>query len=136
MKKSIFQFLFCLLISSYSIANAQWVQSSTGLSGSAMRTMNVKDNAIWACSLNGGLFVSTNNGLSWSDKGLKNEAIYAISFKDNQIFIGTSKGLFVTTNEGNTYSDISAGLPNKFVRALLYRGNQFFVASRAISGQP
>jgi ligand-binding sensor domain-containing protein len=129
MKKTIYQLLFCLFMGLYSTANAQWVQSSTGLSGSAMATLYVKDNAVWAGSLNGGLFVSIDSGRSWVNKGLRNEYINAVFIKDNQMFVGSFNGLFKSMDGGNTYTNVSTGLPSKTVRALHYRGNQLFVAT-------
>jgi hypothetical protein len=70
----------------------------------------------------GGVFVSTNNGKSWTavDSGLTNNIVQAIAYSSNytpngprgaNIFAGTQAGVYLSTNNGTSWTSVNSGLP-------------------------
>jgi hypothetical protein len=68
----------------------------------------------------GGVFVSTNNGDSWTraNTGLVNPYTNCLAVYGNTIFAGTYDGVFVSTNGGATWKGENSGLTNKSIRSL------------------
>ncbi len=82
-------------------------------------------------SINGdGLYISTNNGASWtqSDSGLTNIIVESLAEIGGNIFAGTQNGIFISTNNGTTWSASSVGLPtNTIVSSILSNGPVIFI---------
>jgi hypothetical protein len=59
-----------------------------------------------------GLFLSTNNGTSWTtaDSGLTSLYVSALAVSDTNIFAGTADGVFLSTNNGTSWTAVDAGL--------------------------
>jgi hypothetical protein len=65
-------------------------------------------------SLGGGVFLSTNNGATWTrtDSGLTNTAISSFALSGSTVFVGTFRGIFFSTNFGtNWISADTTGFP-------------------------
>lgn len=71
-------------------------------------------NIIFTATAGGGVYISTNNGLTWEQKnsGLMSSDIKSIAINSNcEIFAGTDYyGIYKSTNNGNTWQQI--GLPD------------------------
>ena len=52
----------------------------------------------------GGFFISTDNGTSWSARGLAPLGVNALAIKGTNLFAG-SNGLFLSTNNGASWMD-------------------------------
>ncbi|MBI5473372.1 MAG: T9SS type A sorting domain-containing protein [Ignavibacteriae bacterium] len=59
----------------------------------------------------GGMFKSTDDGNLWSSAGLADTAILSLSSVENNIFAGTLRRIYKTTNGGVTWTAASNGLP-------------------------
>jgi hypothetical protein len=80
---------------------------------------------------------SSDNGITWIDKsnGLPQQLVLITSFVEtgNRIFAATTTGslmtgygIFMTSDNGNNWSQVNSGLTNLFVRSLLvYQGNLY-----------
>ena len=68
----------------------------------------------------GGVFLSTNNGTSWSavNSGLTNSTVTALAVLGTNIFAGTQGGIFLSTNNGTIWTPASTGLTNNNIFAL------------------
>jgi hypothetical protein len=68
---------------------------------------------VFETSLTGGVFVTTNNGSSWNpvDTGLKDHKIDILTSSGTFLFAGTNSELFLSTNEGAMWYNISNGTP-------------------------
>ncbi len=84
----------------------------------------------------GGVFRSTNNGISWKEmsKGFSTNnvlnGVIAFAVIDTNLFAATGAGLFLSTNEGASWEQVENGLPtNQFVYALAVNGNDFFAGT-------
>src|SRR5207244_9557316 len=75
----------------------------------------VGNNLVAVTSASGGMFVSTNNGQSWSEAGSRNSGlsnlyVYSLLVSGNNLFAGTEGGVFVSTNNGQSWSAANNGL--------------------------
>ncbi len=80
-----------------------------------------------------GNFRSTNNGLSWSSIGNGipvGTGGFSIKVVDtSNVFIGNNKGIFFSSNQGNSFVDASLGLdpePNNAVQGITANDNYLF----------
>ena len=57
---------------------------------------------IFAGTYGGGVFLSTDNGASWTavNNGLTNPDINTLAINGTNIFAGTNEGVFLSTNNG------------------------------------
>src|SRR5258707_14431885 len=67
---------------------AQWVQSY-GPYGGFVNSLAVSDTNLYAGTYGGGVFLSTNNGASWTQTGLRNTNVYALDVSGTNLFAGT-----------------------------------------------
>ena len=72
-----------------------------------------------------GVFLSTNNGMSWTpvDSGLTSPTVNAFAVSPNgsggtNIFAAETTGVFLSTNNGMSWTAVDNGLTNHFVLAL------------------
>ena len=71
----------------------KWAQSSLSYHGQ-ITSIAVSGSNIFAGTFGGGVFLSTNNGTSWSEvnNGLTNQQVTALTISGNDIFAGTNGG--------------------------------------------
>jgi hypothetical protein len=87
--------------------------------------MAVSGNNIYAGTINYGVYLSTNNGASWTQTSLNNQFIYSLAVNGNNVYAGTyGNGVYVSTNNGTTWTQTL--LNNKYVPSLLVVGNTIF----------
>lgn len=120
--------IFLLFIAILAIANssgAQWVLDTNGIGNTSELSIAVSGNNIFAGSISQGVYLSTNNGSSWTQTTLNNQFIYSLAVNGSNIFAGTyGNGVYVSTNSGTTWTQTS--LINKYVPSLLVIGNNIF----------
>ena len=77
-----------------------------------------------------GVFLSNNNGTSWSQVGFANSYITSLTNCNNNIFVGVwGDGIFLTTNNGVSWNNINDGLtffPNIYPISFGKNGNYIF----------
>ena len=101
-------------------AYPQWVQTN-GPYGGNIEALVVSGTKIFAAAGLGGVFVSTNNGESWSavNHGLQNTSVWALAARGSNLFAGTwGDGVFRSTNCGETWSAINNGLMDMGITCL------------------
>jgi photosystem II stability/assembly factor-like uncharacterized protein len=61
----------------------------------------------------GGIFLSTDNGKSWSGvySGLTNSFTNALALSGSNLFAATSEGVFLSTNNGTNWTYANSGMP-------------------------
>ncbi|MFZ1978003.1 MAG: T9SS type A sorting domain-containing protein, partial [Bacteroidota bacterium] len=92
-------------------------------------------NNLFAGTFSFGVFLSTNNGMSWTqvNNGLTDTSIYALAVLDTNIFAGTyGNGVFLSTNNGTSWTN--AGLLNEDVEALAISGTNLFAGTNGDGG--
>lgn len=88
-KSRFFYIIMCMLLSS-SFTSAQWVQ--TGPYAGNVRDLAVSGTNLFAGILGGGVYLSTNNGTSWTavNNGLNASYIRAFAVSGTNMFAGTN----------------------------------------------
>jgi ligand-binding sensor domain-containing protein len=78
----------------------------------------------------GGVFLSTNNGTSWTavNTGFRNTSVPAFAVSDSNLFAGTyGGGVFLSTNNGTTW--VNSGLSDLDVIALVVHDSNLFAGT-------
>ncbi len=151
---SILSFIFVIFMIPMSELYAQWVKIASMTEGALV----VSGNNIFAGDWQNGIFLSTNNGTSWSavNSGLTVVNIwngtsynsyytpkcFAISINgadDTNIFVGTwGSGVFLSTNNGANWTAVNNGFPNTgggygngdtIITSLVFSGNNLFAGT-------
>src|ERR1035441_7775634 len=112
--------LFCILYCPG--ASAQWVQTN-GPYGGYIKCFAVSGMNLYAGASPGGVFLSTNNGRSWTAAGLTNTYVVALAASGTNRFAATLLGgPFLSTNNGTSWTPVKIGLTNTSVSSLATSG--------------
>jgi photosystem II stability/assembly factor-like uncharacterized protein len=98
---------------------------------------------IYAGTLLKGVFLSRDNGNTWTNIGLNDHAIYSFLFKDSNLFAAAgfntvnnplAGGIFVSTNDGTSWTEVDKNLNdgffNYYVNALSTDGNNILAGTQ------
>ena len=123
------QVLIALIFTTSSPIFAQWVQTN-GPYGGSIGCFAVSDMNLFAGTQGSGVFLSTNNGTSWTEvnTGLTSSFVYTLAVSGTNLFAGTYDGIFLSTNNGTSWTAVNTGLTNTNVLSLapdLLSGNLF-----------
>ena len=102
--------LFVILVMLVAMnANAQWVQMSNGMgTDKKVFSLAAKDNLIFAGTNTNGIYISSNNGLSWYQSSLGNISVNAIHVEGSDIYVGTSyTGVYRSNDNGTNWIQTS-----------------------------
>src|ERR1035437_11185631 len=108
------------------ISKAQWVQTNL-LGGGIVTCLAVNGTNIFAGTQEEGLYLSTNNGTTWTqiNNGLpiRTYTVYALVFIGTNIFAGIGSysakgGVYLSTDNGGNWTRVSNDLPDNIVRCL------------------
>ena len=134
--KNIFRILFVVfcIFATKILLHAQWGQTN-GLSGETVEALVVSGTNLFAGTSGDGVFLSTNNGTSWTqvNSGLANKNVYALAVSpngagDTNLFAGTyGGGVYLSTNNGLSWNGYDATFP--YVKALSVSDTNIFVGS-------
>jgi hypothetical protein len=117
--------LLIILIAAVNVSNAQWVPDTNGIGYKSEQSIAVSGNNIFTGTINYGVYLSTNNGTSWTQTSLNNQFIYSLAVNGSNIFAGTyGNGVYLSTNNGTTWTQTA--LINKYVPSLLVVGNNIY----------
>lgn len=129
----IFTFILILLITSFT--PAQWQQTAGPFVGDCTCLASNGINILAATSQSdnmsgnpiGGLFLSSDNGSSWTPvTGLSNYPAAAILMNNTCIIIAQADSLYTSTDNGNNWTNSGLGVYAKSIAAI---GNNLFAAS-------
>jgi hypothetical protein len=94
---------------------------------------------LFAGTLGNGMWLSSDNGKSWSPTagiGLTSRTIWSIAIapfageiSGTSCFAGTDSGVFLSTNNGANWTRVNYGLTNVSIRALAVLGTNLFVGT-------
>ena len=109
---------------------AQWEQTN-GPYGGIVNSLAVSGTNLFAGTLRGGVFLSTNNGTSWTEvnTGLTYTAVYSLAVSGTNLFAGTWGGVFLSTNNGASWTEVNTGLTNTNVLSLAVSGTNLFAGT-------
>ncbi len=127
-KSSLFIITAFILILSIN-SNAQWVQMNNGIGlDKYIYSITASGNNIYA-GTNTGIYLSTNNGTSWTQNGLNNQYVLSLATLGNNIFAGTDiNGIYLSTNNGSNWTQTS--LNNYTVWSFAITGNSVFAGTQ------
>jgi hypothetical protein len=111
-------------------SGAQWVQTPMPPAGAQALAANGGN--IFAGTSGSGVFLTTNNGTSWTavNTGLTNRNVYALTVNGGNLFAGTNGGgVFLTTNNGTSWTAVNTGLTNLYVNGLSANGGNVFAGT-------
>jgi hypothetical protein len=92
-----------------------WVYHGTPMRDVAI--LAAKDSLVFALG-DGRLYRSAINDTTWTNIAQFSNSVNAIVLIDSELIIGTSGGVFVSFDDGNTWSNESAGLTNPSITSL------------------
>jgi hypothetical protein len=121
-------FAIVVLLGAQSL-QAQWIQTN-GPYGRSVRCFAGNGSNLFAGT--GGLFLSTNNGTSWTavNTGLTNTNAQALVVNGSNLFAGTwGGGVFLSTNNGTNWTAVNTGLTNTDVLSLAVNGSNLFAGT-------
>jgi hypothetical protein len=124
MKRYTFLFTFLSILIITSNIKAQWLKVSSGMGDKTLYSLTCSGNNIFAGTDNYGVYLSTNNGMNWTQTSLANNYIYSLAISGNCIFAGTDLGVYLSTNNGASWNQTS--LNNRSIASLAINGNNIF----------
>lgn len=113
--KKVLGFIFVFLINSSSFLQAQWVQTNY-LFNDPPISIVVNGSNIFMASGNR-VYLSTNNGISWTNvsSGLPNIYICCLATNGNYVFAGTfGGGIYRTTDNGNNWTNVTSNFQSQY----------------------
>ena len=121
--------MLCLRLS-FSDAGAQWVQAN-GPYGGNIHCLTVSGPNLFA-GVSGGVYLSTNNGTSWSalNAGMTNDSVLSFAIIGTNLFAGTSGGgVFLSTDNGTSWNAVNNGLTNLNIMSFAVSGSNLFAGT-------
>ena len=122
--------LLCPLISAGQLFG-QWVQIDSGLAYNVNAYTVIGPNLFAGTEAGtfGGVFLSTDNGTSWTqvDSDLINTPVYTFAVLDSNIFVGTYSGVFLSTDKGESWA--ATGMKVGAFRIAVLGTNLFTIGS-------
>ena len=108
MKKFVIITLLQLLLFGISNLHAQWVQTY-GPYGGDIWALTINGENIFAGTFDDGIFLSTDNGLNWTEvnNGLDGKEVRSFAISGNKIFAGTRSGLFTSSDNGANWTAVN-----------------------------
>jgi len=135
MKSPTLMVVTLLLVSLHSQTHAQWVQTS-GLGGGSVRSLLVSGTRLFVGTESGGVFLSTNNGASWTavNARLTNTDVRALVVSGSNLFAGTfGGGIFLSTDNGGGWTAVNNGLTLLDADVLAVSDTNLFAATLGYS---
>jgi photosystem II stability/assembly factor-like uncharacterized protein len=109
-----------------------WIESNNGLTNKNILDIFVsRDGKLYAGTwFYGSVFVSTDNGASWTDMKLDNKDVHAIvAAKDGSVLAGTEyNGLYKTSDNGNSWKSVGFSSNNIYDMVVDSEGRIFLGA--------
>jgi hypothetical protein len=99
------------------------------LTNTSVSALAVSSTNLFAGTIGGGVFLSTNNGTSWTqvNTGLANTYVSSLAVSGTNLFAGTGEGVFHSTNNGTSW--VNKGLAAGIVNALAVSGTYLFAGT-------
>ena len=98
-----------------------------------MSVLSFTDSNIFAGTMGGGVYRSSNNGKNWNavNKGLSKKNVRCLAFIDNYLFAGTdSGGIYVSNDLGTNWSTANTNDLTSDILAIIGIGSDAYVRTR------
>ncbi len=114
--------------------NSQWVQAP-GPPGGTINAFTSAGSNLYAGVYGTGVYISTNNGVSWNavNSGLPQYYyIYALCSIGSNVFAGIyNGGVYLSTNNGGSWQPVNNGLTNLYVFSVYSAGSNVYAGTQA-----
>jgi photosystem II stability/assembly factor-like uncharacterized protein len=113
--------------------SGEWVQKSNGLYNMLVPTLFSNSGNLYAAT-NNGVYLSTDNGNSWTSLGLPNTYVGSLAVSEGNLYAGCidGRGIFRSKNNGASWTPINTGLTaNVAVLSLLVNGSNLYAGTNA-----
>jgi photosystem II stability/assembly factor-like uncharacterized protein len=110
----------------------QWTQTNGPGSG-PVTSLAVKGNNIFAGS-NGSVYLTTNNGTTWTLSGLHYESfytIYSLAANENNIYAGVAETVYRSSDNGTNWTQEVKGLTNTHANTFAFRNTDVLAGTNA-----
>ncbi|MGD1046900.1 MAG: T9SS type A sorting domain-containing protein [Bacteroidota bacterium] len=107
--------------------DTSWTAVKVGLTNNIVNAFAVSGTNLFAGG--SGVFLSTDNGISWTAAGLTKNSVRAFAVNGTNLFAGTDGGVFLSSNNGTSWTAVSSGLTNTDVCALAVNGTNLFAGT-------
>lgn len=109
------------------------VDKSKGLPYSTILSLHVSGDYVFGGGAGSGVFVSTDFGETWQEKNegipYPSRTVVCFASKGNNIFAGTTKGVYFSSNKGESWVLKDSGMVEKRTKALAIFGDYVFVGT-------
>ena len=104
---------------------------TNGPCGGAIQCFAEQDGNFFAGTWYGGVFLSTDNGQSWTavNSGLTNARIFALAVDGTNVFAGTEEGVFLSADNGQNWTPVNTGLTTLYVTSLAVHESHLFAGT-------
>lgn len=106
-----------------------WLNSVFG--GQRVLTLLSSNNVLFAGTESGGIFKTTDNGLSWISLEIGSTDVNCILDINNYLICGTGRGVYYSSNSGNSWIYLNNGLDSQRVYSLMVSGNYLYAGTEA-----
>ncbi len=120
----------------YSVNNGStWTARNTGFPPNArVQSFAKNGNTVFAGTNGYGLYKTTNNGLSWTLTGIGGQQVpfsevESVYVFDSKIYASFSGTLYVSSDNGATWTTATNGLNGAYVNYITHRGGTLFVGT-------
>jgi len=125
--------LIAIILISATYANAQW-QQANGFYGERIFSLAVSGTNIFAGTFCGGIFLTTDNGSSWTsvNNGLTNNSyayVQSLAVNGTTIFAGVGGFIFRSLNNGSSWTAVNNGLTNAYINSFAVSGTNIFAGT-------
>ena len=109
------------------------VDSHQGLQQQYVAALVVDGTKLFAGTIGGRVFFSTNEGTTWipAGNGLPGSEVYALAMNGADLFAGTIYGVFRSTDSGTNWIAANAGMSTAYVYSVGVLGSNLFAGSYA-----
>jgi len=131
--------IFILLVND---SRLQWISKNNGLNGGSINSIKYSNGKLYACTMYGGAYMSSNGGNNWMsiNNDIQNYYVQDVAIKGDVIFSGCNgqglnirNYLFRSSNGGNNWEVTQNGFPYPAdaVNSLLFFGNYVFAGANS-----
>ncbi len=110
-----------------------WNAVNSGLSGMYIQSLAICGAYIYAGTKGGGVFQSPATGTpTWTavNSGLTlDSSLVTLAVSGTSIYAGTDNGVFLSTNNGGSWTPVNTGLSNLFISSLAVSGSNIFAGT-------
>jgi hypothetical protein len=91
----------------------------------------VSEGNVFAATLGGGVFLSTDTGAQWTavNTGLTSDRILSLAVSGTDLFAGATGGAFLSTNNGASWTLVDEGLTDRAVWSIAVSGTNLFAGT-------